>query len=195
MQAPASVPVRRESVADGAPPSNPGTSANVNGPVPRSLLPVAPAIARALLDLVSPWIDDEGPGMGTALDDEDLARLPVRNARDAGLIQERHHWFPRELDREGFYAERGFATDEIDEYTSEFSQGEHQALHGGGDYKLAKEHWPEGSWNEKLRMEHDKMERDLGRRLTREELLEHNLDMRRQFKVEDKPVIPYKAPR
>lgn len=130
-----------------------------------------PAVSQARSTVASPWIDEGGPGLGTELDAEDLAGLPVRSARDAGLVGDRHHYFPQELERSGFFQARGFRNGEIHEYTSEFSQGDHQALHGGGNYRLAKQHWPEGSWNERFKMDTSNIEAELGRKMTREELL------------------------
>lgn len=182
--APAEVPASR-----GAP------AARSNAALPPPLFATQPAIVQALRNVAAPWVDDDGPAMGTELDDEDLAGLPVRSARDAGMVPDRHHHFPQELERSGFYQERGFAKGEIHEYTSEFAQGDHQALHGGGNYKLAKEHWPEGTWNERFKMDTANIEAALRRKMTREELLAYNMKLRKQFNVADEPLVHYRKPR
>jgi hypothetical protein len=154
---------------------------------------VAGAIARALMAVVEPWIDDTGPQFGTQLDDDDLAGLANRDRYGAGLTKQRHHLKPQEL--APFYEARGFDKGEIHRTTIELSEGEHQAIHGGGSQRLARNHWPEGSWNERLKIEYAKLEKDLGRPMTREEIEVHERRMRADFKVNEEPVVPFKGPR
>jgi hypothetical protein len=137
------------------------------------------------------WAED-GPSMGTEVDPEDLSGLSVRNARGAGLHNEhRHHLLPQELERQGFYSERGFAPGEIHNYTTPLPQSDHEAIHGGGNYRLAKEKWPEGSWNERLKGDYKRAEAVNGDKMTKEEILRHMERMRKLFGIADGPVGAY----
>jgi hypothetical protein len=64
-----------------------------------------------------------------------------RSAQGAGLFNiDKHHVFPREW-RPWFELRGMKGADDIDNFTIEMEKAMHQAEHGGGDWKLAREKW------------------------------------------------------
>ena len=95
--------------------------------------------------------------------------VQVRAPQATGLARSpRHHVLPQE--ERAWFEERGFVgKKDIDHYTIELEEAEHQAIHGGGNRQLAKQ-WP-NEWTQKLMSELQKAERRLGRNLTPKEIL------------------------
>src|SRR6185312_9313986 len=80
----------------------------------------------------------------------------------------RHHVLPDEL-REWF-EKRGFkGAMDIDHFCVELEQADHQAIHGGGNWRLGRT-WP-GEWNRMIMDALQKAESEAGRMLTRTEIL------------------------
>ena len=131
---------------------------------------------------------------------ETAAMREKSNGRQAGAVGEagqsvsdRHHVLPREHKK--WFQERGFPGDDIDQFCIELDVASHQAAHGGGDWKLARQAWPEGEWNTALMNELKERERDIGRMLTRDDVL--TIVRMRLVKADlaDRPFVPYKASR
>jgi hypothetical protein len=80
-----------------------------------------------------------------------------------------HHVLPRE--HREWFEKRGF-TDEmsIDHFCVEMEQANHEAIHGGGDWRLGRT-WP-GEWNRMIMDSLFKAEAKAGRILTRKEILD-----------------------
>jgi hypothetical protein len=97
--------------------------------------------------------------------------MKVTDTTGAGAARApRHHVLPKE-DRE-FFEERGFKGDlDIDNFTVELETAEHQAQHGGGNWKLARREWP-GEWNKLVMKRLEDRERTLRRRMTVAEIME-----------------------
>jgi hypothetical protein len=80
----------------------------------------------------------------------------------------RHHVLPREF-REWF-EQRGFTGEmSIDKFCVEMEQASHEAIHGGGDWRLGRM-WA-GEWNRMIMRVLRAAEMATGRRLTRSEIL------------------------
>jgi hypothetical protein len=101
----------------------------------------------------------------------------------------RHHVFPQE--KRSWFQRRGFrGKHDIDQYTIPQSQGEHQAIHGGGKWKLGRE-W-EGEWNNKIMDHLRKAERLKGSRLTRDEIIAEGRKLMRKYGLKGR-FKPYKG--
>ena len=96
-----------------------------------------------------------------------------------------HHLLPQE--HRGWFAERGV---DVDDFTIQLSEGEHQALHGGGDWRLAREAW-EGEWNTEMMRRMAEAEAKTGRKLTSDEIEVLMLDMADDYGVGDIPIKRY----
>jgi hypothetical protein len=114
---------------------------------------------------------DLPPGVREALGDSPEVRaMRVTGRAGAGMARPpRHHVMPKEF-REWF-EKRGFTGEmDINKFCVTLQQAHHQAIHGGGNWKLGRT-WP-GEWN---RMTMDallKAESKAGRMLTRNTILE-----------------------
>ncbi|MBN2530337.1 MAG: DUF2380 domain-containing protein [Deltaproteobacteria bacterium] len=76
---------------------------------------------------------------------------------------------------------------DIDKYTVVLDEGTHSAIHyGGGAGKGG------GWWNETIMERLFKAEKDLGRQLTKREILAEGAKMRRQAGLQDAKIVPYK---
>ncbi|ATB38237.1 hypothetical protein CYFUS_003670 [Cystobacter fuscus] len=87
----------------------------------------------------------------------------------AGMAEPpRHHVMPKEFrawfERRGFTGEMG-----IDEFCVKLEQAHHEAIHGGGHWKLGRQ-WP-GEWNRMIMEALLEAETTAGRMLTRNEVL------------------------
>ena len=91
----------------------------------------------------------------------------AHDANDRSEVRDpRHHGFPNEFENaDGFFSQRGI---DIDEYTVELSESDHQAIHGGGDWRLGRE-W-EGEWNRHIKSTIDEFELQENRQATPLEL-------------------------
>src|SRR5262249_49452459 len=108
--------------------------------------------------------------------------IPIGEDLEAGLMQPagkqavgmaekpQHHIFPRELEKLGFWRDRGFSPNEVDNYCVELPESEHQAQHGGGNPWLGRE-W-EGEWNSQITIRILEAEQKLGRKLVKKEVLD-----------------------
>jgi hypothetical protein len=87
----------------------------------------------------------------------------------AGMAEPpRHHVLPREF-REWF-EKRGFTGEmSIDQFCVRMEQSRHEAIHGGGDWRLGRT-WP-GEWNQMIMKALHDAETAAGRMLTRSEIL------------------------
>ncbi|MCY1083276.1 DUF2380 domain-containing protein [Archangium lansingense] len=110
-------------------------------------------------------------GVRAALGDgPEVGAMHETGKAGAGMAEPpRHHVMPKEF-REWF-EKRGFTGEmDIDEFCVELEQAHHEAIHGGGDWKLGRT-WP-GEWNRMLMEALYEAEAEVGRMLTRNEVLE-----------------------
>lgn len=82
-------------------------------------------------------------------DGPETEAVNIANRAQAGMARKpRHHVFPQE--HQEWFAERGFTR--IDDFTVELDQSTHEAIHGGGDWELARQNWPD-EWNTRIMSE------------------------------------------
>ena len=115
--------------------------------------------------------DDLPPGVREALGDGPEVRgMRVTDRAGAGMAASpEHHVLPREF-REWF-EQRGFTGEmSIDKFCVRMERASHEAIHGGGDWRLGRQ-WP-GEWNRLIMGALQKAETRAGRMLTRTEVLE-----------------------
>ena len=95
--------------------------------------------------------------------------MRVTGKAGAGMASSpRHHVMPKEF-REWF-EKRGFTGEmDIDQFCVRLEQAHHQAIHGGGDWKLGRT-WP-GEWNRMIMEALYEAEAEAGRMLTRNAIL------------------------
>jgi len=103
----------------------------------------------------------------------------------------RHHIFPEE--HRTFFADRGFS--DIDDFCVVLDQARHQALHGGGNWRLGRM-WP-NEWNQRvmreLRARERAIQRELGdpdRLLTRDEIIVTGEQLMDEYMI-NKPFVSY----
>ena len=109
-------------------------------------------------------------GVRDALGDSPEVRgMRVTGKAGAGMAEPpQHHILPREF-REWF-EKRGFTGEmSIDQFCVRMEQAKHEAIHGGGDWRLGRT-WP-GEWNRMLMKALHDAEIDAGRMLSRDEIL------------------------
>jgi RHS repeat-associated protein len=111
-------------------------------------------------------------------------------ARSAGTAaRPKHHVFPQE-ERE-FFELRGFTEERsIDRYTIELDEATHQAIHGGGDWRLGRT-W-DGEWNSQIVARIGRQERRLGRQLVFGEVMKVGGNMTRDYGLGGINWIPYR---
>ncbi|MFE8602637.1 DUF2380 domain-containing protein [Archangium violaceum] len=99
----------------------------------------------------------------------EVRAMRVTDRAGAGMSRRpRHHVMPEEF-REWF-EKRGFTGEmDIDQFCVKLEQAHHQAIHGGGNWKLGRT-WP-GEWNRMIMKALRDAEVDAGRMLTRTEVL------------------------
>ncbi len=110
-------------------------------------------------------------GVRDALGDGPEVRgMRVTGRVGAGMAEPpRHHVLPREF-REWF-EKRGFTGEmSIDRFCVKLEQASHEAIHGGGDWRLGRK-WP-GEWNQMIMEALREAETTAGRMLTRNEILD-----------------------
>ncbi|HYO57403.1 DUF2380 domain-containing protein [Archangium sp.] len=114
---------------------------------------------------------DELPrGVREALGDGPEVRgMRVTDKAGAGMAEPpRHHVLPKEF-REWF-EKRGFTGEmDIDQFCVKLEQSRHEAIHGGGNWRLGRT-WPD-EWNRMIMDVLRKAETESGRMLTRNEIL------------------------
>ncbi|WNG34162.1 DUF2380 domain-containing protein [Archangium violaceum] len=109
-------------------------------------------------------------GVREALGDSPEVRgMRVTGKAGAGMAEPpRHHVMPKEF-REWF-EKRGFTGEmDINKFCVKLEQARHQAIHGGGNWKLGRT-WP-GEWNRMIMEALYEAEAEAGRMLTRNEIL------------------------
>lgn len=115
--------------------------------------------------------DDLPKGVREALGEgPEVDGMRSTGRRGAGMAERpQHHVLPRE--HREWFEKRGF-TDEmsIDHFCVEMEQADHEAIHGGGDWRLGRT-WP-GEWNRLIMTELRDAETAAGRMLTRKEILD-----------------------
>jgi hypothetical protein len=121
-------------------------------------------------------------GVREALGDgPEVRAMRVTGRAGAGMAEPpRHHVLPKEF-REWF-ERRGFTGDmDIDQFCVKLEQAHHEAIHGGGDWKLGRT-WP-GEWNRMIMSRLREAEVLAGRMLTRNELLEIVAKNMRDYRI------------
>jgi len=121
-------------------------------------------------------------GVREALGDGPEVRgMRVTGKAGAGMTEPpRHHVLPKEF-REWF-EKRGFTGEmDIDQFCVRLEQAHHQAIHGGGNWKLGRT-WP-GEWNRMIMKALQDAESRLGRLLTRNEVLEIVAERMNLYKI------------
>jgi hypothetical protein len=109
-------------------------------------------------------------GVREALGDSPEVRaMRVTGRAGAGMVRPpRHHVMPEEFRK--WFERRGFTGEmDINEFCVELEEAHHQAIHGGGDWKLGRT-WP-GEWNRMIMSRLREAEVLAGRMLTRSEIL------------------------
>jgi hypothetical protein len=102
-----------------------------------------------------------------------------------------HHVFPQNARDKRWYRERGI---NVDKYVVNMYEGEHQGLHGGGNFRLGRT-W-EKEWNREIRRrmqdaEYVKMATG-GGRLTATEIEAIGRDMMKDYGIDHLPFQDYK---
>ncbi|MCA9200415.1 MAG: DUF2380 domain-containing protein, partial [Planctomycetales bacterium] len=82
-----------------------------------------------------------------------------------GSVIEEHHVFPREMEQ--LFAKRGI---DVHNFVIDLEVPLYKAIHGGGDWRLARKTW-EGEWNAQMLRELKQTTRAAGRRLTPDEIV------------------------
>ncbi|NVJ22646.1 DUF2380 domain-containing protein [Myxococcus sp. AM011] len=109
-------------------------------------------------------------GVRDALGDSPEVRgMRVTGKAGAGMSEApKHHVLPKE--HREWFEQRGFKGDmDIDQFCVRLEQAHHEAIHGGGNWKLGRM-WPD-EWNRMIMRLLGKAERETGRTLTRNEIL------------------------
>jgi hypothetical protein len=99
----------------------------------------------------------------------------------AGMAEPpQHHVLPRE--HREWFEKRGFTGDmSIDQFCVKMEQAHHEAIHGGGDWRLGRI-WP-GEWNRMLMKVLRDAETEAGRMLTRNEILKLVAKNMRDYRI------------
>ena len=122
------------------------------------------------------------PGVRDALGDgPEVRAMRVTGKAGAGMARHpRHHVLPEEF-REWF-EKRGFTGEmSIDRFCVKLEQAHHQAIHGGGNWKLGRI-WP-GEWNRMIMKALSDAEIEAGRKLTRNEILDLVADNMKEYSI------------
>ncbi|RKH52934.1 DUF2380 domain-containing protein [Corallococcus sp. AB050B] len=109
-------------------------------------------------------------GVREALGDSPEVRAMHETGRAGAGMSDgpKHHVLPQE--HREWFEQRGFKGDmDIDQFCVRLEQAHHEAIHGGGNWKLGRT-WP-GEWNRMIMKVLDAAEVEAGRRLTRNEIL------------------------
>jgi hypothetical protein len=109
-------------------------------------------------------------GVREALGDgPEVSAMHETGKTGAGMAKRpRHHVLPEEFRK--WFEKRGFTgAMSIDQFCIELEMAHHQAIHGGGNWRLGRI-WP-GEWNQMIMRALSKAEREAGRMLTRNEIL------------------------
>ncbi|HZI05166.1 MAG TPA: DUF2380 domain-containing protein, partial [Archangium sp.] len=147
-------------------------------------LPAVSAVVRIQAgQVLMAQAHDELPrGVREALGDSPEVRgMRVTGRAGAGMSEPpRHHVLPRE--HREWFEQRGFTADmDIDQFCVRLEQAHHQAIHGGGNWKLGRT-WPD-EWNRMLMDALYQAEAKAGRMLTRNEVLDIVAHRMRRYKL------------
>ncbi|WP_370051929.1 DUF2380 domain-containing protein [Corallococcus sp. AB011P] len=121
--------------------------------------------------LMSQAKQDLPKGVREALGDSPEVRAMHETGRaGAGMSSApKHHVLPQE--HREWFEKRGFTGEmDIDQFCVRLEQSHHEAIHGGGDWRLGRT-WPR-EWNQLIMSELRKAETRFGRTLTRNEVLD-----------------------
>ncbi len=129
-------------------------------------------------------------GMHTLGEGPEVNGIRETSRRGAGMARPvRHHALPQEHRR--WFEERGFVGKlDIDNFTVELDEAMHQALHGGGDWRLGRA-WAE-EWNQSVMSMLKGYEARIGRHLKVGEIIEMVRGLMIKENI-DKPFRPYKG--
>jgi hypothetical protein len=145
------------------------------------------------LDVKDP-IDAAWARQGKTGEGIEAEAMQTTSARGAGVtrngLTERHHVLPRE--HKEWFQEHGFPGNDIDTYCVTLDIADHQALHGGGNFRLGRE-WKE-EWNNNVMQTLYDEEQRRGRKLNREEVLAILRELMDESPIlRGRPFIHYKA--
>jgi RHS repeat-associated protein len=169
----------------------------------RTVLVVATARHTARATVHNITVDDkhtyyvQTPGGTTALShNKNLESCPLGEGPEAAAVhvstpyrmgvarRPLHHIFPQE--HASWFDQRGV---DIDRFAVELEEAEHQAIHGGGNWRLGRQ-W-EGNWNDQIMSRlTDAEARAGGRKLTPREIFKIGFGMMRQYKIKG-PFVRY----
>jgi len=154
-------------------------------------LPAVSAVVRIQAGQVMMAHGELPRGVREALGDGPEVRgMRVTDRAGAGAEPPRHHVLPKEF-REWF-EKRGFTGEmDIDQFCVRLEQAHHQAIHGGGNWKLGRT-WP-GEWNRMLMKVLLDAEAKAGRMLTRNEILKNVAKRMRDYQIPTN-FIPWRGP-
>ncbi|WP_342378303.1 DUF2380 domain-containing protein [Myxococcus stipitatus] len=121
-------------------------------------------------------------GVRDALGDSPEVRgMKVTGRAGAGMSEApKHHVLPRE--HREWFEQRGFKGDmDIDQFCVRLERADHEAIHGGGNWKLGRL-WP-GEWNQRIMTALREAEARTGRMLTPSEILKLVAKNMRDYRV------------
>ncbi|WP_244238523.1 DUF2380 domain-containing protein [Corallococcus terminator] len=121
-------------------------------------------------------------GVRDALGDSPEVRgMQVTGRAGAGMSDApKHHVLPQE--HREWFEQRGFKGDmDIDQFCVQMERAHHEAIHGGGNWKLGRT-WP-GEWNRMIMDALRKAETKAGRLLTRNEVLDIVADRMKDYRI------------
>nr|WP_095961361.1 DUF2380 domain-containing protein [Corallococcus macrosporus] len=121
-------------------------------------------------------------GVREALGDSPEVRgMKVTGRAGAGMSSApKHHVLPKE--HREWFEQRGFKGDmDIDHFCVQLERAHHEALHGGGNWKLGRM-WP-GEWNRMIMDELRRAEVRSGRTLTRNQILDIVAERMRSYDI------------
>ncbi|NBD12439.1 DUF2380 domain-containing protein, partial [Corallococcus silvisoli] len=126
--------------------------------------------------------EDLPKGVRDALGDSPEVRgMQVTGRTGAGMSDApKHHVLPQE--HREWFEQRGFKGDmDIDQFCVRLEQAHHEAIHGGGNWKLGRT-WP-GEWNRLIMQALRDAEVRAGRMLTRNEVLDIVADRMTDYRI------------
>jgi hypothetical protein len=99
----------------------------------------------------------------------------------AGMAEKpQHHVLPKE--HREWFEKRGFTSEmSIDQFCVELDVAHHQAVHGGGNWRLGRA-WPK-EWNQMIMKALRDAETEVGRRLTRNEILDITAERMKDYNI------------
>ncbi|WP_306414677.1 DUF2380 domain-containing protein [Corallococcus carmarthensis] len=121
-------------------------------------------------------------GVREALGDSPEVRgMQVTGRAGAGMSDApKHHVLPQE--HREWFEQRGFKGDmDIDQFCVRMEQAHHEAIHGGGNWKLGRT-WP-GEWNRLIMEALRDAETEAGRMLTRNAVLDIVADRMKDYRI------------